>query len=185
MDLSLLLALTAIALPVLLHLLTGARKPRPGAAKLPPGSLGLPVIGQSLSLLGAMRANTAERWIQDRVDRYGPVSKLSLFGAPTVLLTGPAANKFVFFSGALATKHVGNKPSSCVCAAGRVRVLCAASRECVEPSGPWRVACVRARASCACVCTQSSIVSAIEAVVVRAIRRLESGGGDSRQLRGE
>ena len=64
-----------------------------------------------------------------------------------------------------------------VCAAGRVRVLCAASRECVEPSGPWRVAC-------ACVCTQSSIVSAIEAVVVRAIMRLESGGGDSRQLRG-
>ena len=38
-----------------------------------------------------------------------------------------------------------------VCAAGRVRVLCAASRECVEPLGPWRVACVRARASCACV----------------------------------
>ncbi|KAG2587835.1 hypothetical protein PVAP13_5NG170781 [Panicum virgatum] len=105
MDFSLLLALTAIALPVLLHLLTGARKPRPGAAKLPPGSLGLPVIGQSLGLLGAMRANTAERWIQDLVDRYGPVSKLSLFGAPTVLLTGPAANKFVFFSGALATKQ--------------------------------------------------------------------------------
>src|SRR6185437_11318854 len=105
MDFSLLLALTAIALPVLLHLLTGARKPRPGAAKLPPGSLGLPVIGQSLGLLGAMRANTAERWIQDRVDRYGPVSKLSLFGAPAVLLTGPAANKFVFFSGALALQQ--------------------------------------------------------------------------------
>ena len=32
-----------------------------------------------------------------------------------------------------------------VCAAGRVRVLCAASRECVEPSGPWHVACVRVR----------------------------------------
>jgi cytochrome P450 len=52
-----------------------------------------------------MRANTAERWIQDRVDRYGPVSKLSLFGAPTVLLTGPAANKFVFFSTALASQQ--------------------------------------------------------------------------------
>ena len=34
-----------------------------------------------------------------------------------------------------------------VCAAGRVHVLCAASREYVEPSGQWRVACVRARAS--------------------------------------
>jgi cytochrome P450 len=33
------------------------------------------------------------------------VSKLSLFGAPTVLLTGPAANKFVFFSGALAMQQ--------------------------------------------------------------------------------
>ena len=81
-------------------------------------------------------------------------------------------------------KLLGINPAR-VYAAGRVRVLCAASRECVEPSGPWRVACVRMRASCACVCTQSSIVSAIEAVVVRAIRRLESGGGDSRQLRGE
>ena len=43
--------------------------------------------------------------------------------------------------------------------------------------------CARAGVVCVCVCTQSSIVSAIEAVVVRAIRRLESGG-DSRQLRG-
>ncbi|WVZ62171.1 hypothetical protein U9M48_011948 [Paspalum notatum var. saurae] len=98
MDSSLLLALVAVALPVLLHVLKRAKKPR---AKLPPGSLGLPLIGQSLGLLRAMRANTAERWIQDRVDRYGPVSKLSLFGGPTVLLAGPAANKFVFFNGAL------------------------------------------------------------------------------------
>jgi cytochrome P450 len=106
MDFSIPLALTAIALPVLLHLLTRANKPRHGmTAKLPPGSLGLPVIGQSLGLLRAMRTNTDERWIQGRVDRYGPVSKLSLFGAPTVLLTGPAANKFVFFSGALALQQ--------------------------------------------------------------------------------
>ncbi|CAN6211797.1 unnamed protein product [Urochloa humidicola] len=106
MDFSILLALTAIALPILLHLLTRPNKPRrPGTAKLPPGSLGLPFIGQSLGLLRAMRANTAERWIQARVDRFGPVSKLSLFGAPTVLLTGPAANKFVFFSGALAMQQ--------------------------------------------------------------------------------
>ncbi|WVZ62177.1 hypothetical protein U9M48_011951 [Paspalum notatum var. saurae] len=99
MDSSLLLALVAVALPVLLHVLKRATKKL--RAKLPPGSLGLPLIGQSLGLLRAMRANTAERWIQDRVDRYGAVSKLSLFGGPTVLLAGPAANKFVFFNGAL------------------------------------------------------------------------------------
>ncbi|KAF0905354.1 hypothetical protein E2562_003941 [Oryza meyeriana var. granulata] len=75
------------------------------AAKLPPGSLGLPVIGQSLGLLRAMRNNSGELWVQHRIERYGTVSKLSLFGKPTVLLAGPAANKFVFFSGALAMQQ--------------------------------------------------------------------------------
>jgi cytochrome P450 len=100
MDLSLVLALVAVAvaLPVLFHLATRARKPCPQPGKLPPGSLGLPLIGQSLGFLRALHSNTSEKWIQDRVDRYGPVSKMSLFGVPTVLLTGPAANKFVFFN---------------------------------------------------------------------------------------
>ncbi|XP_004299710.1 PREDICTED: cytochrome P450 716B1-like [Fragaria vesca subsp. vesca] len=64
--------------------------------RLPPGSLGLPLIGQSLGLLRAMRANTAEKWLEQRIKKYGPVSKLSLFGKPTVFIHGQAANKFVF-----------------------------------------------------------------------------------------
>ncbi|OMP04426.1 Cytochrome P450 [Corchorus olitorius] len=66
--------------------------------KLPPGSLGLPVIGQSLSLLRAMRANTAEEWLRERIRKYGPISKMSLFGKPAVFIYGQAANKFVFQS---------------------------------------------------------------------------------------
>jgi len=104
MDLSLVLALVAVAFPALFLLVARARKPCP-RGKLPPGSLGLPVIGQSLGLLRAMRTNTDVQWIQGRVARYGPVSKLSLFGTPTVLLTGPAANKFLFFSPALAAQQ--------------------------------------------------------------------------------
>ncbi|VAH36190.1 unnamed protein product [Triticum turgidum subsp. durum] len=88
---------------IAIHLLARAKKARPG--NLPPGSLGLPVIGQSLGLLRAMRGDGGSRWIQDRIDRYGPVSKLSLFGRPTVLLAGPAANKFLFFSGAFSTRQ--------------------------------------------------------------------------------
>ncbi|KAL0353631.1 UNVERIFIED_CONTAM: cytochrome [Sesamum angustifolium] len=68
--------------------------------RLPPGSLGIPVIGQSLGLLWAMRANTAERWIADRAKKYGPISKMSLFGKPTVFIHGQAANKLVFTSDA-------------------------------------------------------------------------------------
>lgn len=45
-----------------------------------------------------MRANTAEKWLEERVQKYGPISKLSLFGKPTVFIYGQAANKFVFTS---------------------------------------------------------------------------------------
>lgn len=96
--------LVALLTPIAVYLVTRAKKP-PLPANLPPGSLGLPVVGQSLGLLRAMRSNNGERWIKDRIDRYGPVSKLSLFGAATVFVTGPAANKLVFGSDALAPKQ--------------------------------------------------------------------------------
>ncbi|KAI8008097.1 Cytochrome P450 716B2 [Camellia lanceoleosa] len=73
------------------------RKTR-SSQKLPPGSLGLPIIGQSLTLLRVMKANTAEQWLEERVKKYGPISKLSLFGKPTVFISGQAANKLVFTS---------------------------------------------------------------------------------------
>lgn len=71
---------------------------RRSSKRLPPGSLGIPIIGQSLGLLGAMRSNTAEKWLEQRIRKYGPISKLSLFGKPTVFIYGQAANKFVFTS---------------------------------------------------------------------------------------
>ncbi|XP_022683298.1 taxoid 7-beta-hydroxylase-like [Setaria italica] len=77
------------------------RTPRP----LPPaGSIGLPVVGQTLSFLRALRANTAEEWLRRRAAAYGPVSRLSLFGCPTAHVVGPAANKFLFASAAVTSK---------------------------------------------------------------------------------
>ncbi|KAJ0966146.1 hypothetical protein J5N97_027284 [Dioscorea zingiberensis] len=91
-----------VALLLIIHLLTKNRKL---SKRLPPGSLGIPIIGQSLGLLRAMRTNTGEEWIQKRINKYGPISKLSLFGLPAVFLTGPAANKFIFSSDSLAPKQ--------------------------------------------------------------------------------
>ncbi|KAK9269224.1 hypothetical protein L1049_000994 [Liquidambar formosana] len=71
---------------------------RRSSKRLPPGSLGIPIIGQSFDLLQAFQANTAEKWLEERIRKYGPISKLSLFGKPTVFIHGPAANKFVFTS---------------------------------------------------------------------------------------
>ncbi|KAK4420767.1 cytochrome [Sesamum alatum] len=92
MNIFLLVAL--LFLPIL-FLLTRRRKP---LKRVPPGSLGIPILGQSVGLLRAMRANTAEKWIAERAKRYGPISKMSLFGRPTVFIYGQAANKFVFTS---------------------------------------------------------------------------------------
>ncbi|XP_015973365.1 taxadiene 5-alpha hydroxylase [Arachis duranensis] len=89
---SVLLATLFLLIPVLL-LLIRRRKP---SKRVPPGSLGIPIIGQSLGLLRAMRSNNAEKWIEQRIRKYGPVSKLNLFGTPTVLIYGQAANKFIF-----------------------------------------------------------------------------------------
>lgn len=80
----------------LFYLLIRGGEGRERRRQLPPGSMGIPVIGQSLQLLQAMRANTAEKWVEERVSKYGPVSKLRLFGKPTVLVKGPAANKMIF-----------------------------------------------------------------------------------------
>ncbi|XP_047093943.1 cytochrome P450 716B1-like [Lolium rigidum] len=97
-------ALIVTASSIGIHLVTRAKKPC--LANLPPGSFGLPVIGQTVSIIRAMRGNTTDRWIRDRVQRYGPVSKLSLFSMPTVLLAGPAANKFMFFSSLLPVMQI-------------------------------------------------------------------------------
>ena len=85
---------TSLLIPIFFLLTKGRRSSK----RLPPGSLGIPLIGQSLSLLGARRANTAEKWLQQRITKYGPISKLSLFGNPKVFISGQAANKFVFTS---------------------------------------------------------------------------------------
>jgi cytochrome P450 len=89
------LAIFLFLVPIFLLLTRGRRSSK----RVPPGSLGIPLLGQSLGFLQAMRANTAEKkWLEERIKKHGPISKLSLFGKPTVFVYGQAANKFVFSS---------------------------------------------------------------------------------------
>ncbi|KAL8201647.1 hypothetical protein R6Q57_010794 [Mikania cordata] len=71
-----------------------------GRSKLnvPPGSLGWPVLGESLSLLRAGLDGVPERFDQERVKKHiSPlVFKTSLFGNRVAVLCGPAGNKFLF-----------------------------------------------------------------------------------------
>ncbi|CAN6371501.1 unnamed protein product [Urochloa humidicola] len=97
------LAAFLASIPVLYRLLFASDKPT--SKPLPPGSFGFPVVGQTLSLLRALHANTAEDWLRHRAASYGPVSCLSFFRRPTAFLVGPAANKFLFTSPALTTAN--------------------------------------------------------------------------------
>ncbi|GLJ25597.1 hypothetical protein SUGI_0490380 [Cryptomeria japonica] len=76
-----------------------AKTLQPGKQKsLPPGNLGLPLLGQTIEFLRAHKSNTSKDWIEEKVKKYGPVFKTSLMGCPTVVLTGQAGNRFVFQS---------------------------------------------------------------------------------------
>lgn len=60
------------------------------AGKLPPGSLGLPFLGETLALAWNNHA-----FFRKRFEKYGPVFKTRLFGSPVVVFIGPEA--FPFF----------------------------------------------------------------------------------------
>jgi cytochrome P450 len=57
---------------------------------LPPGSFGLPVIGETISFL------RDRDFAQKRHERYGAIFKTHLFGRPTVMMLGAEANRFLF-----------------------------------------------------------------------------------------
>nr|XP_043622806.1 cytochrome P450 716B1-like [Erigeron canadensis] len=66
------------------------------SGRLPPGSLGVPLIGQSFDLLKALKDDKVQEWLQERIAKHGPIWKANLFGYPTVVLHGVTANKFVY-----------------------------------------------------------------------------------------
>ncbi|KAF5206289.1 Cytochrome p450 [Thalictrum thalictroides] len=92
-----LLALIAISIITFVFLLVLLKKD--GREKnVPKGSLGLPVIGETISFLRAQNQDRGMEWIYERVSKYGPMFKTSLMGAPTVIIIGQAGNKFVLGS---------------------------------------------------------------------------------------
>ncbi|KAH9310994.1 hypothetical protein KI387_026029, partial [Taxus chinensis] len=85
---------TAIASVLLLLISKRLRNGR--GKKLPPGILGMPVVGETLQFLRAHKAHKSKEWIEQKVAKYGPVFKTSLMGSPTVVLTGQEGNRFLF-----------------------------------------------------------------------------------------
>ncbi|XWS41067.1 hypothetical protein CRYUN_Cryun17cG0048600 [Craigia yunnanensis] len=64
--------------------------------KLPPGQMGLPLIGETMEFYKAQRNNRLfEEFVEPRIAKYGKVFKTSLMGSPTVVVNGAEANRFI------------------------------------------------------------------------------------------
>jgi cytochrome P450 len=57
---------------------------------LPPGNMGLPLIGETLNFL------LDPNFQQKKVGKYGKIFKTNIFGSPTVTMIGAEANEFLF-----------------------------------------------------------------------------------------
>lgn len=88
--------LLAIVLVISVSLAGSYYRNRTSSKRLPPGSLGLPFFGESISFFRAQRCDKTQEWMQSRIGRYGSVFKTSLMGKPTVVITGSTGNRFLF-----------------------------------------------------------------------------------------
>ncbi|GLJ43118.1 hypothetical protein SUGI_0894810 [Cryptomeria japonica] len=65
------------------------------SSKLPPGSLGVPLIGETLQFLWSLQSDKPQRFFDHRLNKFGHVFKTSLVGHPTVVVSGLEGNRFL------------------------------------------------------------------------------------------
>ncbi|OVA05698.1 Cytochrome P450 [Macleaya cordata] len=63
--------------------------------KLPPGSMGFPLIGETIEFFIPSKTLDVSSFIKKRIARYGPVFRTNLVGRPVVISTDPEFNAFI------------------------------------------------------------------------------------------
>ncbi|XP_018841336.1 cytochrome P450 87A3-like isoform X2 [Juglans regia] len=84
----------AVAVITIIYSLRQWRNPECNGV-LPPGSMGLPFIGESLELLVRSYSLDLHPFIKKRVQRYGAIFRTSLIGRPVVVSTDPELNHLI------------------------------------------------------------------------------------------
>ncbi|KAG8382289.1 hypothetical protein BUALT_Bualt05G0061300 [Buddleja alternifolia] len=63
---------------------------------LPPGSMGWPLLGETLHFFAPNTTNDIPTFVKHRMQRYGPIFKTSLVGRPVIISTDADLNYFIF-----------------------------------------------------------------------------------------
>lgn len=95
-SLFLLLSITLSTLFLYYHY--HSKQKEPPMPSLPPGSMGWPLLGETLNFLAAGREGKPEAFVYDRLFKYAPhhVFKTSLFCNKMMVMCGTASNKLLF-----------------------------------------------------------------------------------------
>ncbi|KAJ8632327.1 hypothetical protein MRB53_025663 [Persea americana] len=64
--------------------------------RLPPGSMGLPLLGETLQFFEPNTSSDIPPFVKRRMGRYGPLFRTSLVGRPVIVSTDPELNHFIF-----------------------------------------------------------------------------------------
>ncbi|OVA04504.1 Cytochrome P450 [Macleaya cordata] len=91
LELLLLLSSTILALVLIYDLFKRKEK----ALKLPPGNMGWPFIGETISYLKPYSATTVGDFMEQHISRYGKIYKSNLFGEPTIVSADAGLNRFI------------------------------------------------------------------------------------------
>ncbi|TQD96033.1 hypothetical protein C1H46_018375 [Malus baccata] len=67
-----------------------------GNGVLPPGSMGLPFLGEALSLLIPSYSLDLHPFVRKRIQRYGPIFRTSFIGRRVVVSADPEINSYLF-----------------------------------------------------------------------------------------
>uniref|UniRef100_A0A0D3FZ41 Cytochrome P450 n=2 Tax=Oryza TaxID=4527 RepID=A0A0D3FZ41_9ORYZ len=68
----------------------------PCIGRLPPGSMGFPIIGETFQFFRASPSIDMPSYYKQRLERYGPLFKTSLVGRPVIISLDPEVNRFIF-----------------------------------------------------------------------------------------
>ncbi|ESQ27853.1 hypothetical protein EUTSA_v10018455mg [Eutrema salsugineum] len=86
---------TFLAFIIIFFLAGIARRKRREPHKLPPGSRGWPLIGDTFAWLSAVSGSHPSRFVEKQIKRYGRIFSCSLFGKWAVVSADPEFNRFI------------------------------------------------------------------------------------------
>ncbi|KAK5777641.1 cytochrome P450 87A3-like [Gossypium arboreum] len=90
-----LMCIVTLLLICITHWVNKWRNPRCNG-KLPPGSMGFPLVGETLQFFTSNTTFDIPPFVKARMKRYGPIFKTSLVGRPVIVSTDPDLNHFIF-----------------------------------------------------------------------------------------